>query len=159
MVASADATMSVMAAAAGTNSASKANAANGDTSVTHGYQVFVNIGCGLCHTPSLTSGPSSIGGITGTLFHPFSDFQVHHMGTGLDDGVSQGEAGHDEFRSAPLWGVGQRIYLLHDGRTTDLVQAIKAHASSGSEANGVIQNYNKLSNSDAQALLNMLRGL
>jgi len=81
------------------------------------------------------------------------------MGTGLDDGVSQGQAGPDQFRSAPLWGVGQRIYLLHDGRTTDLVQAIKAHASSGSEANQVIQNYLKLSTSDAQALLNFVRAL
>ena len=74
----------------------------------------------------------------------FSDLLVHDMGSNLADGVSQGTAGPDEFRSAPLWGLGQRIFLLHDGRTTDLVDAIKEHASQGSEANGVIRNFNRL---------------
>jgi CxxC motif-containing protein (DUF1111 family) len=158
MVASAGS--SVMAAAAATPAASTASTAStADATVTRGFQVFNNIGCGLCHTTALTVGPSGIGGATGTVIHPFSDFAVHHMGTGLDDGVSQGEAGPDEFRSAPLWGVGQRIYLLHDGRTTDLVRAIEAHASTGSEANGVIANFNKLSTSDQQAVLNLLRAL
>jgi CxxC motif-containing protein (DUF1111 family) len=97
--------------------------------------------------------------LTGAQYHPFSDFQIHSMGAGLDDGVSQGEAGPADFRSAPLWGVGQRTFFLHDGRTTDLVRAIEAHASTGSEANGVIANFNKLSTSDQQAVLNMLRAL
>ena len=51
------------------------------------------------------------------------------MGTGLADNVSQGSAGGDQFRTAPLWGLGQRIFLLHDGRTTDLYAAIGAHTS------------------------------
>jgi CxxC motif-containing protein (DUF1111 family) len=81
------------------------------------------------------------------------------MGTNLADGVSQGGAGPDEFRTAPLWGLGQRIFFLHDGRTTDLVDAIQEHASSGSEANTVIQNFNKLTSSQQQDLLNFLRSL
>jgi CxxC motif-containing protein (DUF1111 family) len=74
-------------------------------------------------------------------------------------------AGGDEFRTAPLWGLGQRIYFMHDGRTTDLVQSIQAHGSNGnrqyssSEANGVVNNYNRLSSSDQQDLLNFLRSL
>jgi CxxC motif-containing protein (DUF1111 family) len=81
------------------------------------------------------------------------------MGTGLADGVSQGGASGSQFRSAPLWGVGQRLFFLHDGRTNDLMQAIQQHASSGSEANGVIKNFNMLSVSDQQAVLNFLRSL
>ena len=81
------------------------------------------------------------------------------MGTGLADGVSQGAANGREFRSAPLWGVGQRIFFLHDGRTTDLMKAIEAHASRGSEANGVINNFNNLSDRDQQAILVFLRSL
>ena len=77
----------------------------------------------------------------------FSDLMVHHMGSGLADGVGQGNAGPDEFRSAPLWGLGQRVFFLHDGRTSDLLQAIQAHASSGSEANQVINNFNALTES------------
>ena len=81
------------------------------------------------------------------------------MGAGLADGVSQGEAGPREFRSAPLWGLGQRLFFLHDGRTNDLVVAIRAHASNGSEANTVISNFASLSESEKQQLLNFLRSL
>ena len=49
------------------------------------------------------------------------------MGKGLADGITQGSAGPDEFRTAPLWGVGQRVFFLHDGRTSDLVEAIHDH--------------------------------
>src|SRR6059058_2987867 len=62
----------------------------------------------------------------------FSDLLVHRMGPGLADGISQGQAGPDEFSTTPLWGVGQRMFFLHDGRTNDLLQAILAHASPAS---------------------------
>ena len=81
------------------------------------------------------------------------------MGDGLADRVAQGLANGREFRTAPLWGVGQRIFFLHDGRTRDLVDAIRQHASRGSEANEVIQNYNLLSTDDKQSLVNFLRSL
>ena len=67
----------------------------------------------------------------------YSDLLVHDMGLGLADGISQGQAGPREFRTAPLWGLGQRIFFLHDGRTSDLAAAIRAHQSIGSEANAV----------------------
>jgi CxxC motif-containing protein (DUF1111 family) len=81
------------------------------------------------------------------------------MGTNLADGVSQGSAGPDQFRSAPLWGLGQRVFLLHDGRTSDLLDAIGAHASQGSEANSVIHNFQHLNPQQQQDLLNFLRSL
>jgi CxxC motif-containing protein (DUF1111 family) len=87
------------------------------------------------------------------------------MGPGLADDIVQGDAAGDEFRTAPLWGVGQRIFLLHDGRTTDLAEAILAHASAGntkfraSEANGVVDKFRALSESAKQDLLNFLRSL
>jgi CxxC motif-containing protein (DUF1111 family) len=81
------------------------------------------------------------------------------MGMGLADGISQGQAGPDEFRTAPLWGLGERVYFLHDGRTSNLIQAIQDHASPGSEANQVVQNYQSLSASDQQDLINFLRSL
>ena len=89
----------------------------------------------------------------------YSDLMVHDMGTGLSDGVSQGQAGPREFRTTPLWGVGQRIFFMHDGRTNDLLQAITAHASNGSEANAVVSAFNNLATSDKQAILNFLRSL
>ena len=62
-------------------------------------------------------------------------------------------------RSTPLWGVGQRLFFLHDGRTSDLGAAIEAHASVGSEANVVIANFNALSASQQADLLAFLRSL
>ena len=84
---------------------------------------------------------------------------MHNMGSGLADDISQGTAGPSEFRTAPLWGVGQRIFFLHDGRTKDLVEVIKSHRSPGSEANGVIDNFDDLSETDKQDLLYFLRSL
>jgi CxxC motif-containing protein (DUF1111 family) len=89
----------------------------------------------------------------------FSDLLVHHMGTGLADGITQGSAGPDEFRTAPLWGVGQRVFLLHDGRTTNLVEAIQAHRSQASEANRVIERFNRLKAQERQDIINFLRSL
>jgi len=150
---------SVLPAAGGTTSTAATSTTSTTATVTRGGQVFANIGCSACHTRSLTSGRSSTAALSNKTFQPFSDFAVHDMGDGLADGVSQGAAGGREFRTAPLWGVGQRIFFLHDGRTKDLGQAIAQHASRGSEANQVIQNFNALAGADKQALFNFLRSL
>jgi CxxC motif-containing protein (DUF1111 family) len=151
-------TASVLTAAAGTTAA-PATSSTSSASVARGQQVFTNIGCQVCHLTSLTTGKSEMTGQSNVTFHPLSDFALHNMGAGLADGVSQGAAGGSQFRTAPLWGVGQRYYFLHDGRTKDLRVAVEQHSSSGSEANAVIQNYNMLAASDRQALVNYLRSL
>ncbi len=74
-------------------------------------------------------------------------------------GSAQGQASPREFRTAPLWGLGQRIFFLHDGRTSDLSEAIQEHRSNGSEANRVVENYNRLSEREKQDILNFLRSL
>jgi CxxC motif-containing protein (DUF1111 family) len=89
----------------------------------------------------------------------YSDLIVHHMGVALADGITQGGAGPDEFRTAPLWGVGQRVFFLHDGRTTNLVVAIRDHKSRGSEANKVIEHFDRLSTQEQQDVINFLRSL
>ena len=81
------------------------------------------------------------------------------MGSGLADNVSQGGAGGDQFRTAPLWGLGQRIFFMHDGRTTDLLVAIDEHSSNGSEATQVQENFASLSPGQQQQVLNFLRSL
>jgi CxxC motif-containing protein (DUF1111 family) len=81
------------------------------------------------------------------------------MGKGLADGITQGGAGPDEFRTAPLWGVGQRVFFLHDGRTSNLVEAIEAHKSPGSEANKVTDGFNRLTAPEQDDILNFLRSL
>src|SRR5713101_5213465 len=132
----------------------------GATSITNGRRLFSAIGCALCHTPSLTTQASHLTpGLSNATANLFSDVEIHHMGAGLADNVSQGGAGGDQFRTAPLWGLGQRIFFLHDGRTANLLSAIEAHQSSGSEATQVEENFDLLSPSQQQDLLNVLRSL
>ena len=131
-----------------------------DTALTaRGRHVFQNIGCQACHIMTQTTARSEYTGQSNVTLSPFSDFALHDMGMGLADGIAQGNASGAEFRTAPLWGLGQRLFFLHDGRTSDLYQAITAHASSGSEANTVISNLEMLSPADQQALLDFLRSL
>jgi CxxC motif-containing protein (DUF1111 family) len=131
----------------------------GTPSIAAGRILFSAVGCAHCHTPSLTTSSSTVAALSNKKVNLFSDLLLHDMGVGLADGVSQGEAGPREFRTAPLWGLGQRIFFLHDGRTSDLINAIRSHASSGSEANGVVSNVFGLSETQKQHLLNFLRSL
>ncbi len=129
-------------------------------SIQNGRNLFINVAkCSVCHTPSLTTGKSYVAALSNIQANLFSDLLLHHMGAGLADGISQGGAGPDQFRSAPLWGLGQRLFFLHDGRTSDLMQAIEDHAGPGSEANAVIRNFNGLTENQKQDLLNFLRSL
>jgi len=141
--------------------AASTSSPGGPSSIANGRNLFVNVvQCALCHTPQLRTAASSLNpALNYQAANLYSDLLVHHMGSGLADGVSQGSAGPDQFRTAPLWGLGQRIFLLHDGRTSDLLNAIQQHSSQGSEANGVIKQFNQLSQSQQQDLLNFLRSL
>jgi CxxC motif-containing protein (DUF1111 family) len=153
-----------------------------------GQALFTSTGCAYCHSTSLTTGLSPYTGMSNATYFPFSDFALHHMGSNLADGIVQGGAGPDMFRTAPLWGVGQRLFFLHDGRTSNLLTAIEDHFSTGqncvgnqnstqfkalpwfqqnqgqgqacrSEANGVINNFNSLTVTQQQEILDYLRSL
>ena len=138
------------------------------------------VGCVLCHTATMvTPARSETVALQNVTAHAYSDLLIHHMGSGLADDITQGVATGDMFRTTPLWGLGQRMFFLHDGRTDDLLHAIAAHESPAtacfnsagghavpsslcygpSEANGVIRNFNALSASDKQAILDFLRSL
>lgn len=137
----------------------------GAPSITRGKLLFTSTGCALCHTPTLQTGKSKVTALSEQAVHLYSDLMLHDMGSGLSDGVNQGQAGPREFRTAPLWGLGQRLFFLHDGRTADLMEAILAHQSGSlrdrdtSEANSVIARYHNLTEGQKQDLLNFLRSL
>jgi len=131
----------------------------GSSSIASGRSLFNSTGCALCHTPTLRTGNSTVAALRNQDVNLYSDLLVHDMGDGLADGVSQGSAGPREFRTAPLWGLGKRIFFLHDGRTKDLVEAIQQHRSNGSEANAVVNRFNDLSDSKQKDILNFLRSL
>jgi len=159
-------------------------------SANRGKRLFEAVGCAMCHTPAFTTpgtanpstpaeeiGPQTVA-LRGQKVNLYSDLLLHHMGATLADNVVQGNAGPDEFRTTPLWGLGQRIFFLHDGRTRDLITAIRDHASERgsdggdnpekdgdsfnygpSEANEVIRRFESLPEFDKQSILDFLRSL
>lgn len=137
----------------------------GSASIEQGKSAFQKVGCAYCHTPQLMTGKSDISQLDRKQVNLYSDLLLHNMGPKLADGISQGQAKPDEFRTAPLWGLGQRMWFLHDGRTSDLMQAIEEHASvenedyRKSEANKSVQEFHGLPDERKQDLLNFLRSL
>ena len=136
----------------------------GAQSIANGKAIFKRVGCALCHTESLKTGNASIPQLSNQTVSLYSDLALHQMGPNLDDGISQGQARPNEFRTAPLWGLGQRLFFLHDGRTSDLLVAIQEHRGGKgpkltSEANEVVKRFDKLPEPNKQDLLNFLRSL
>jgi CxxC motif-containing protein (DUF1111 family) len=137
----------------------------GADSIANGRALFQSTGCAYCHTPTLHTGNAASPALANKDVNLYSDLLLHNMGPGLADDIVQAQADSDEFRTSPLWGLGQRIFLLHDGRTKDLVEAIQAHRSAGntrykpSEANSVVDKFGQLGDSQKQDLLNFLRSL
>jgi CxxC motif-containing protein (DUF1111 family) len=142
-----------------------ASTPGGAASIANGRGLFQSVGCALCHTPTLRTGNAAVAALRNQSVNLYSDLLLHNMGPGLADDIVQVQAAPDEFRTAPLWGLGQRLFFLHDGRTSDLGEAIQAHASRSngrfraSEANEVVAAYNRLTEQQKQDVLNFLRSL
>src|SRR5262249_18139073 len=113
-----------------------------------GQAVFGELGCVECHAPNMTLGSQPL--------HPYSDLLLHGMGPALDDGVVQGQASGRDWRTTPLWGLGERARFLHDGRARTIDAAINAHAG---EAEFAIRRFHQLTEDDRAALLRFLRSL
>jgi CxxC motif-containing protein (DUF1111 family) len=125
------------------------------------------IGCVACHTVTMKTAQvirfqDALGNKNVNMY---SDLLTHHMGSRLADRITQGVATGDMFRSTPLWGVGQRRFFIHDGRTDDLLEAIDVHFSAAtsefpaSEANEVVRRFRALPEIDKQAIVDFLRSL
>jgi len=121
-----------------------------------GHLVFTRIGCAGCHVENIkTAGnpsqfvPPTTGGVPidfvllegyldNQVFHPFSDFLLHDMGS-LGDGITSGAAGPRMMRTAPLWGVRAKSRLLHDGRAETIAEAVAFHDGQGAAARDAFQ--------------------
>ena len=134
-----------------------------------GEQVFAQIGCTVCHTPSITTvAPGTqINGGTLTVsdalgnktIHPYSDFLLHDVGSG--DGIpvlptADFASTASQIRTAPLWGLRTRNRLMHDGLSSTLEDAITRHAG---QAKGVVQQYRQLSPDQKRTLNSFLNSL
>jgi CxxC motif-containing protein (DUF1111 family) len=113
-----------------------------------GAHIFTAAGCAACHTPSLPLGDHQV--------PLYSDLLLHNMGPDLDDKIVQGQAAGTDWRTTPLWGLGVRPRLLHDGRARTMAAAILAH---GGEAASAVRHFRALSSHERDTLLAFLQSL
>ncbi len=134
-----------------------------DPEVNNGKQVFSNIGCNSCHKETLKTGYSAITELSNKEIHPYTDLLLHDMGSGLDDGYTEGNAKTYEWRTPPLWGLGLSpnaqggsYFLLHDGRAKSIEEAISMHGGEAEKSKNMYQNLPQMSK---DALLKFLKSL
>ena len=134
-----------------------------DPEVAAGKQVFTSINCAGCHKTQLTTGYSSVAALSNKTFSPYTDLLLHDMGPGLDDHYTEGSARTNEWRTAPLWGLGLapnsqggQYFLLHDGQAHSIEEAILLH---GGEATNSVNAFKQLSPVAKQQLIKFLESL
>jgi CxxC motif-containing protein (DUF1111 family) len=113
-----------------------------------GAQLFAASGCAGCHQPELLAGKQ--------LLRPYTDLLLHDMGELLADELAGVDTAPSEWRTPPLWGLGQVERFLHDGRAASPEEAIAWH---GGEASGAREAYQKLNEDQRRLLLDWLQGL
>lgn len=124
-------------------------------SAASGQTVFQQIGCALCHTPTMLTAANAVPPLNNQTVRLFSDLLLHDMGS-LNDGIAQGAATGREMKTAPLWGLKARPTWLHDGRARTIDAAIIAHDGEGAISRTRFQ---QLSNTQRQQLLDFLNNL
>ena len=107
--------------------------------------LFATIGCASCHNPSFP-GP-------GRTINLYSDLLVHDMGPALNDQFVAGSAQGNEWRTAPLWRLADRVHFMHDGRAVTIDAAVAAH---GGQAAAAAAAFAALDAATHQALLDFL---
>ncbi len=133
-----------------------------DDHVRRGARVFAEAGCGGCHTPAQHTGEAENPAISPQTIYPFSDLLVHDMGSFLADGRADGQASGTEWRTPPLWGIGNiepingHTRFLHDGRARDLSEAVLWHAG---EAQNSREVFRLAPADDRAALIAFLRSM
>jgi hypothetical protein len=110
-----------------------------------GATTFATIGCASCHNPSFP-GP-------GRTINLYSDLLVHDMGPALNDQFVAGSAQGNEWRTAPLWRLADRVHFMHDGRAVTIDAAVAAH---GGQAAAAAAAFAALDAATHQALLDFL---
>jgi len=117
-----------------------------------GRAAFEAFGCATCHVPRLPG----VTDASGAPVEAFTDLLLHDMGAALAD-LSEGDAAPEEFRTAPLWGVGASGGpYLHDGRAPTLDAAIRAHDGEGRSPR---RRYEQAARAQRAAILRFLASL
>jgi CxxC motif-containing protein (DUF1111 family) len=128
--------------------------------VARGGTLFDEARCSACHAPTLGTGPDHrFAELRNQTIHPYTDLLLHDMGPELADNYPQGVASAQEWRTAPLWGLGllssinPKVRYLHDGRARSIEEAILWHGGQGAASRG---RFKQLSADDRQSLIDFV---
>jgi CxxC motif-containing protein (DUF1111 family) len=128
--------------------------------VAQGKTLFAQARCTACHVPTLTTGSSHrFAELRGQVIAPYTDLLLHDMGPELADTLPQGQAGAQQWRTAPLWGLGllqsinPNVRYLHDGRARTVEEAILWHGGQGAASR---DRFKALSADDRQKVMDMV---
>lgn len=131
--------------------------------IRRGRTLFHETGCASCHTPSFTTGASTVSPhLAHQRIWPYTDLLLHDMGAGLADHRPEGQADGREWRTPPLWGIGLtrvvsgHTYLLHDGRARNVKEAILWHDG---EARRSRETFSRLDKRDRDRLIAFVNAL
>lgn len=122
-----------------------------------GAALFEEARCGVCHTAALeTRADYPIALLAGKTVAVYTDFLLHDMGAALADGLIDGDARGNEWRTAPLIGLRHSPTYMHDGRATTVEEAILDH---GGESADSRERFEALAGGDREALVRFVESL
>lgn len=131
--------------------------------VLKGKELFMQANCQKCHVPKFQTGTHpKFHALSNQTIYPYTDLLLHDMGEDLADNRPEYLANGQEWRTAPLWGIGLienvngHTELLHDGRARNLEEAILWH---GGEGEASKEAFRKMSLEDRTALIAFLKSL
>ena len=135
----------------------------GAPQVLAGKNLFYQAGCPACHVPSFTTGADAAEPeLANQMIRPYSDLLLHDMGPGLADQRSEFQAGGQDWRTPPLWGLGLtqtvsgHTQLLHDGRARNALEAVLWHGGEALPAQQYVLTFNAEQRAALLAFLNSL---
>jgi CxxC motif-containing protein (DUF1111 family) len=131
--------------------------------VKRGQKLFDQARCAQCHIPELRTGDYPLlPALSKRTFRPYTDLLLHDMGPGLADGRPDFKAGPNDWRTAPLWGIGLSeqvngsTHLLHDGRARNVLEAILWHGGEAKTSRDLFTGFTKAERDDLIAFVNSL---
>lgn len=134
-----------------------------DVIVKKGRELFYQTGCNQCHQPRFkTQSSKEAPHLSNQIIWPYTDLLLHDMGPDLADGRPDFLATGNEWRTAPLWGIGllQQVNgsnaLLHDGRARTVEEAILWH---GGEATLTKARFIQLDKIERETLIKFVNSL
>jgi CxxC motif-containing protein (DUF1111 family) len=131
--------------------------------VAAGAALFAQARCTACHVPELTTGDAHrFAELRNQTIRPYSDLLLHDMGPELADSYPQGIATQQEWRTAPLWGLGllesinANTRYLHDGRARTIEEAILWHGGQGGSSR---ERFKAMAADDRRKLIDFVKSL